>query len=121
MPNSSSTPNSKIRPPIILAILDGWGIASEGRFNALTEAKTPALTALWESSAHTKLYAHGLHVGLPKDQVGNSEAGHLNIGAGRVVKQDAVYISNAIVDGTFFKNPAFFRAADLGTSQCFFC
>ena len=110
MPQKAILPNSTSRPPVILAILDGWGIASEGRFNALTEAKTPALTALWESSAHTKLYAHGLHVGLPKDQVGNSEAGHLNIGAGRVVKQDAVYISNAIVDGTFFKNPAFLSA-----------
>lgn len=98
------------RAPLVLMILDGWGIAKKGPYNAISQAKTPVLDSLWKNYPHTKIYAHGEYVGLPKGQVGNSEAGHLNIGAGRVVIQDSVYISNSIKDGTFFKNPAFLEA-----------
>jgi 2,3-bisphosphoglycerate-independent phosphoglycerate mutase len=98
------------RQPLVLVILDGWGIAKEGQWNAITGAKLPTMEGFARRYPHIALHAHGPHVGLPKDQVGNSEAGHLNIGAGRVVTQDAVYISNAIADGTFFKNPAFLSA-----------
>lgn len=94
--------------PVVLAILDGFGSAPAGlQGNAVLMAKTPNLQALWEIYPHTELFAHGTHVGLPSHQPGNSEAGHMNIGAGRIVKQDAVYISEAIADGTFFRNTAF--------------
>jgi 2,3-bisphosphoglycerate-independent phosphoglycerate mutase len=101
---------TKDRPPLVLTILDGWGLAQPGPYNAVSQAKTPVFDRLWSQYPRSKLYAHGKHVGLPERQVGNSEAGHLNIGAGRIVKQDAVYIFNAISDGTFFKNPAFLEA-----------
>ena len=100
----------KTRPPLVLVILDGWGLSEPGAYNAVTQAKTPVFDRLWKQYPHTKVYAHGRYVGLPKGQVGNSEAGHLNIGAGRIVKQDVVYIFQAIADGTFFKNPAFLEA-----------
>lgn len=93
--------------PVVLAILDGFGSAPAGlRGNAVLMARMPTLNGLWESFPHTELFAHGRHVGLPKGQPGNSEAGHMNLGAGRIVKQDAVYINDAIEDGTFFKNTA---------------
>lgn len=92
--------------PLILIILDGWGIDIPSCGNATTLAKTPTLNGLMHKHPTTKLYAHGKHVGLPINQVGNSEAGHMNIGAGRVVKQDAVIINESIKNGTFFKNTA---------------
>jgi len=98
------------RPPLALIILDGWGLAPPGPYNAITQANTPNFDNLWENYSHTKLSAHGSEVGLPAGQVGNSEAGHLNLGAGRKVIQDSVYISEAIADGTFYKNPAFLEA-----------
>lgn len=91
----------------ILIILDGWGIAPPNRGNAITLAESPFFNHAVKKYPYTEICAHGLCAGLPKDQPGNSEAGHLNLGAGRVVKDDAVYISEAIKDGTFFKNPAF--------------
>jgi 2,3-bisphosphoglycerate-independent phosphoglycerate mutase len=96
--------------PMILIVLDGWGIAKPNRGNATTMAKTPVLSSLVKKYPYTRLYAHGSYVGLPAKQVGNSEAGHMNIGAGRVVEQDAVRINTSIKDGTFFKNPAFKEA-----------
>jgi 2,3-bisphosphoglycerate-independent phosphoglycerate mutase len=96
--------------PMILIILDGWGIAKPSRGNAVTLAKTPALNYLSKHFSFTKLHAHSHFVGLPANQVGNSEAGHMNIGAGRVVEQDAVKINRSIKDGTFFKNTAFKEA-----------
>jgi 2,3-bisphosphoglycerate-independent phosphoglycerate mutase len=99
--------------PMILVILDGWGISKPNRGNAVALAKTPELDYLSRNYPFTKLHAHGHYVGLPDSQVGNSEAGHMNIGAGRLVEQDAVKINRAINDGTFFKNTAFkdaFRA-----------
>ncbi len=96
--------------PLILIILDGWGIAKPSRANAVSLAKTPILSALMKKYPYTELHAHGKYVGLPDKQVGNSEAGHMNIGAGRMVEQDSVMISKSIQDGTFYKNPAFLGA-----------
>ncbi len=96
--------------PIVLLILDGWGSAPHSRGNAITLAKTPTMDGLIKKYPYTELKASGLSVGLPKAQDGNSEAGHMNLGAGRVVSQDAVVINKSIEDGTFFKNPAFIDA-----------
>jgi len=96
--------------PLILVILDGWGLDKANKGNAVELAYTPTMDGLWRKYPHAKLHAHGQYVGLPKKQVGNSEAGHMNIGAGRLVKQDVVKISQAIIDGTFFKNSAFLGA-----------
>ncbi len=95
---------------VALIILDGWGIAPASRGNAITLAKTPVINFLWSKYPHTTLKAHGKYVGLPNQQDGNSEAGHMNLGAGKTVKQDAVYISESIIDGTFFKNTAILEA-----------
>jgi len=96
--------------PMILVILDGWGVAEPNRGNAVTSAKTPTMDGINKKYAKTLLYAHGKHVGLPSLQDGNSEAGHMNIGAGRIAEQDDVRISRAIKDGTFFKNSGFLQA-----------
>ncbi len=94
----------------ILLILDGWGIAKPSRGNAITLAKTPTYNMIIKKYQNSKLIAHGIKVGLPKNQTGNSEAGHMNIGAGRIVLQDDIYITEAINNKTFFKNPAFLEA-----------
>lgn len=94
------------KTPVVLLILDGWGIAPKNPGNAIELAHKPHFDALWKKYPHTKLQAHGRHVGLPRHQVGNSEAGHMNIGAGRVIEQDATIISEEIQNGKFFKNVA---------------
>ena len=96
--------------PVVLAILDGWGYSKRKEGNAIALADTPHYDDILEQSPHTLLSAFGRDVGLEEDQDGNSEAGHLNIGAGRIVLQDTVKISRAIDDGSFFRNPAFERA-----------
>lgn len=96
--------------PIILVILDGWGIAKPAMSNPISVAKLPNWDFFNRHYPHTELHASGVEVGLPKGQDGNSEAGHLNIGAGRVVKQDAVIISEMIKSGKFFHNPALLEA-----------
>lgn len=97
--------------PTVLIILDGWGVAKENTTsNPITRANAPTYFQWLKKYPFTKLEASGEAVGLFKGQEGNSEAGHLNIGGGRVVKQDALYISDAIKDGTFFKNNAFHQA-----------
>lgn len=96
--------------PIILVILDGWGIAKPNEGNAVTLAKTPVMDSLIKKYPHTELHAHGKYVGLPPFQSGNSEAGHMNMGSGRIVEQDVVRISKSINDGTFFKNAGFIEA-----------
>ncbi len=95
---------------VVLIILDGWGIAKPGKGNAVTLAKTPVMDNLVKNCPNTLLTAHGAKVGLPRNQDGNSEAGHMNLGAGRIAEQDAVYISKEIKNGTFFKNAAFLAA-----------
>ena len=95
---------------MILVILDGWGIAPPSKGNAVTLSRTPVMDAITKKYPYTLLKASGRSVGLPLKQPGNSEAGHMNLGAGRVVDQDAVIITKSINDGTFFKNPAFLAA-----------
>jgi 2,3-bisphosphoglycerate-independent phosphoglycerate mutase len=98
--------------PIVLIILDGWGMATEGPGNAITLANTPNFKSYWGSFPHTSLLASGEAVGLPKGEKGNSETGHLNIGAGRIVFQDLPRIDMAIADGSFLKNQAFLKAVE---------
>lgn len=93
--------------PTVLLIMDGWGIAPKNPGNAIELAHKPVFDSLWKDYSHTKLEASGKDVGLAPDQQGNSEAGHTNLGAGRVVDQDAVYVSKEISSGRFFKNAAF--------------
>lgn len=102
--------NSRSAWPLVMVIFDGWGIAPRGPGNAIALAKTPVMDWLTKTYPNTTLAAAGAAVGLPANQEGNSEAGHMNIGAGRVVEQDAVRISRSINDGTFFKNAAFHAA-----------
>lgn len=105
--NISSRPVEKKKPsPTLLMILDGFGLNPSTYGNAIAQAKTPFLDALWARYPHTSLAASGEAVGLPAGQMGNSEVGHLNIGAGRVVYQDLLLITRAIADGSFFKNKA---------------
>ncbi|MDP9256504.1 MAG: 2,3-bisphosphoglycerate-independent phosphoglycerate mutase, partial [Actinomycetota bacterium] len=103
--------------PVALVILDGFGCAPAAPGNAVELARTPVFDALWERYPHTTLIAAGRAVGLPDGQMGNSEVGHLNIGAGRVVAQDLVRVSDAVADGSLAANPALataFAAARAG-------
>jgi len=98
--------------PVVLIILDGWGIAPAGPGNAITLAKTPTFNQLWSAYPRTLLIASGEAVGLPRGEDGNSETGHLNLGAGQVVFQDLPRINMSIADGSFFQIPAFKAAAE---------
>jgi 2,3-bisphosphoglycerate-independent phosphoglycerate mutase len=91
-------------PSVCLVILDGWGLAPEGPGNAVALADTPVFDALWERYDHTQLTACGEAVGLPAGQMGNSEVGHLNLGAGAVVPQDLARIDRAVEDGSLAEN-----------------
>jgi 2,3-bisphosphoglycerate-independent phosphoglycerate mutase len=97
---------------LALVILDGWGLAEAGPGNAISLARTPVFDGLWERYPHTQLSAQGRDVGLPEGQMGNSEVGHLNLGAGAIVKQDLARIDDAIADGSFFENEALLAACD---------
>ncbi len=90
---------------VCLVVLDGWGLAEAGPGNAVSLAQTPVFDELWQTCPHTTLLACGHAVGLPDGQMGNSEVGHLNLGAGAVVRQDLVRIDDAIADGSFAANP----------------
>jgi 2,3-bisphosphoglycerate-independent phosphoglycerate mutase len=91
--------------PLLLMILDGWGLNPNPEHNAIAQAKTPNMTRLCADYPCTDIGTSGMSVGLPEGQMGNSEVGHLNIGAGRIVYQDLTRISKAIADGDFFANP----------------
>ena len=93
--------------PVMLVILDGFGWREETADNAVRLAKTPAFSHLWDTCPHAFLHTSGRDVGLPGGQMGNSEVGHLNIGAGRVVKQELVRIGDAVADGSIAAMPAF--------------
>ncbi len=99
-------------PRVCLVVLDGWGLAEPGPGNAISLAKTPVFDELWARCPHTTLRACGAAVGLPEGQMGNSEVGHLNLGAGAVVKQDLVRIDEAVADGSLAANPALATALD---------
>ena len=90
--------------PVALVILDGWGLAEAGPGNAVALADTPVFDELWRTYDTTTLTACGEAVGLPPGQMGNSEVGHMNLGAGAIVKQDLARIDDAVADGSFFEN-----------------
>ena len=95
---------------VLLCILDGWGISGDTKYNAVYSANTPNYDNFMKNMSHTTIHADGLNVGLPEGQMGNSEVGHLNIGAGRIVYQELTRINKAIQEGDFFKNEEFLNA-----------
>lgn len=98
--------------PIILIILDGWGYREDGQYNAIASARTPFWHQLWQTCPHTLAEASGLAVGLPEGQMGNSEVGHLHMGAGRQVPQDLTRIDLAVKNGEFYNNPVLTHTVD---------
>jgi 2,3-bisphosphoglycerate-independent phosphoglycerate mutase len=105
--------SSGVRHPVVLVVLDGWGYRAEREGNAIALADTPNWDRLWSRAPRTLLSASGLAVGLPEGQMGNSEVGHLNLGAGRVVMQDLVRVNRAIESGAFFDNRALVEACEI--------
>ena len=101
---------NKIKRPICLIIMDGWGISEKQKGNAIYQALTANMDYYTRYYPNTKLNAAGEKVGLPEGQMGNSEVGHINIGAGRIVVQDYTKITNAIKDGSFYENKVFKNA-----------
>jgi 2,3-bisphosphoglycerate-independent phosphoglycerate mutase len=99
-------------PAVTLVVLDGWGIAPDGPGNAVSLAKTPVFDELWAKHPHTQLIAMGPSVGLPEGQMGNSEVGHLNLGAGAIVPQDLARIDAAVEDGSLAENEILRAAID---------
>ena len=100
-----------------LIILDGWGIGAKDDSDGVHMAKTPFFDNLISKYPNAHLTTFGKDVGLPDGQMGNSEVGHLNIGAGRIVYQDLLRINNAIDDGSFFKNPQLLKAIQTATKN----
>src|SRR6187397_693749 len=98
--------------PVVLIVLDGWGLRPQTENNAIALARKPAYDALLQRYPHAQLITSGEAVGLPAGQMGNSEVGHMNMGAGRVVYQDLTRISLAIETGEFAANPVINRAVD---------
>jgi 2,3-bisphosphoglycerate-independent phosphoglycerate mutase len=107
-----ATAESAVPRPVVLCILDGWGHREDRESNAVSQANTPNLDRLFETSPHALIDASGGEVGLPAGQMGNSEVGHMNLGAGRVVMQDLPRIDAAIADGSFAANPVLRSAID---------
>ena len=103
--------------PIVLVILDGWGYSESTECNAIAAAKKPNWDRLWSNYPHTLIRGSGAEVGLPADQMGNSEVGHLNLGAGRVVYQEYTRVSRSIKTGSFFTNQTLVDAVDLAKEQ----
>ena len=103
--------------PVVLLILDGWGYSESREFNAIYQAKTPNWDQMWANNPHALIGTSGSRVGLPDGQMGNSEVGHLNIGAGRIVYQDLTRVSRSIEDGSFYANPALVGACDAANSK----
>jgi len=97
---------------VCLVVLDGWGISAAGPGNAISLASTVNMDRFWASFPHTQLAASGEAVGLPRGEAGNTETGHLNLGAGRIVYQDLARINMSVADGTFFKNPVLLAAIE---------
>jgi 2,3-bisphosphoglycerate-independent phosphoglycerate mutase len=97
---------------VLLMILDGWGIATNKKVSAIDQAKTPYINSLYRKYPHSKLEASGLAVGLPEGQMGNSEVGHMNIGAGRIVYQDLVRVNKAVEEKELDTNPVLVEAME---------
>lgn len=103
---------SSTKKPLVLVILDGYGYREEKQDNAIVNAKRPVMDALWQNYPHSLIAASGLDVGLPDGQMGNSEVGHVNLGAGRIVYQDLTRLDKEIKDGDFFTNAVLTSAVD---------
>src|SRR3954462_849044 len=103
--------------PVVLVVLDGWGYREAQEGNAIRMAHVPTWDRLWSRAPRTLLNASGLAVGLPEGQMGNSEVGHLNLGAGRGGMQDLVRIGESIRDRSFFENPVFVDACEHAKRQ----
>ena len=116
MSPSRAEPSDVPVPSVALVVLDGWGLAPDGPGNAISQAATPVFDELWSRYPHTRLSASGRDVGLPEGQMGNSEVGHLNLGAGSVIKQDLTRIDDAVADGSFFENPVLKAACEAARS-----
>ncbi len=108
---------SKAKKTIALIIMDGWGHRLDQKDNAIANAKTPILDKLWQDCPSMLISSSGLDVGLPEGQMGNSEVGHVNIGAGRIVYQNLTKIDKAIGDGEFYQNPALVKAVDAAVAN----
>ncbi|KXO11298.1 2,3-bisphosphoglycerate-independent phosphoglycerate mutase [Moritella sp. JT01] len=108
---------SKAKKTIALIIMDGWGHRLDKKDNAIANAKTPILDKLWQDCPSMLISSSGLDVGLPDGQMGNSEVGHVNIGAGRIVYQNLTKIDKAIGDGEFYQNPALVKAVDAAVAN----
>src|SRR3990172_5843757 len=104
-------------PFVVLIVLDGWGVAPPSIGNAIALANPPTMNRLWATYPHTLLAASGEAVGLPRGEAGNTETGHLNLGAGRIVYQDLARINMSIADGSFFKNTVINSAFDYATKN----
>src|SRR6266536_3525433 len=106
-------PKIKVKPgkisPTVLLVLDGWGIAPPSPGNAITLSKLPNFNKYMANYPHGELLASGESVGLPSNEVGNTEVGHLSIGAGRLILQDLKKIDKAITDGSFYENRSLYR------------
>ncbi|WP_216782163.1 2,3-bisphosphoglycerate-independent phosphoglycerate mutase [Candidatus Profftia tarda] len=107
---------SKIKKTMVLLILDGYGYREDMQDNAILKAKSPVMDRLWKEYPHTLISASGLDVGLPDGQMGNSEVGHINLGAGRIVYQDLTRIDKEIKEGNFFINKVIIDAVDQAVS-----
>ncbi|MEE2024010.1 2,3-bisphosphoglycerate-independent phosphoglycerate mutase [Alkalimonas mucilaginosa] len=101
---------SQAKKPLVLMILDGWGYREDKDANAIAQAATPVMDRLWQEYPHTLISGSGMDVGLPDGQMGNSEVGHVNLGAGRIVYQDFTRVTKAIQDGSFQQNPVLQQA-----------
>ena len=110
-PHSNRAQQGRVAP-VVLCILDGWGYRHDDDHNAIRAAETPVMDALWHAYPHTLIEASGADVGLPDDQMGNSEVGHLTIGAGRIIRQELVRITQAVRDGSLNDNPELNALAD---------
>ena len=110
--NNKGSRMSLQKKPLVLIILDGWGYREESQSNAILAANTPVMDRLWKTYPSTLISGSGLDVGLPDGQMGNSEVGHVNLGAGRIVYQDFTRITKSIEDGEFADNPAITAAID---------
>ena len=109
---------TEIRNRVALIILDGYGIAAPTAGNAIAQARKPNLDALFSRFPNGQLQASGLDVGLPAGQMGNSEVGHTNIGAGRIVFQILPKITKEIREGKFFQNPVYLKAIQDARTNC---
>jgi len=109
--------NERTRSPLVLVVLDGWGYREDTEDNAIANARTPVWDRLWREAPHTLISGSGLDVGLPDGQMGNSEVGHMSLGAGRIVYQNVTRIDRAIEDGSFFENRAYTEAVDAAMAR----